>query len=77
MTDRLLTGAYNAPIICLMKIPSERFAMNLTKQDRELIGKLAKRLDVNFREAIRSAVRNEYIRVEQAAYVEKVRKAST
>jgi hypothetical protein len=50
--------------------------MNLTKQDRELIGKLAKRLDVNFREAIRSAVRNEYVRVEQASYVEKVRKAS-
>ena len=46
--------------------------MNLTKQDRETIGRLARRLDLNFREAVRQAIRNEYVRVEQQAVVDKI-----
>jgi len=49
-----------------MKMPAERFTLNLTRQDREIVGRLARRLDLNFREAIRTAIRNEYARVRQA-----------
>jgi len=42
-----------------MKKPSARFAMNLTEGDRDLIGEIAEFLDLNFREAIRFALRAE------------------
>ena len=50
-----------------MKKPSPRFAMNLTEGDRDIIGEIAGFHDLNFREAIRLALRREMARIVDTA----------